>query len=85
MSRRAEEDGCDLLVIDEFMSAYNHGLICQKTALHFLMNRPEGLEVVLTGRDPGEELLELADYVTEMKKVKHPYDQGVPARRGIEM
>ena len=49
------------------------------------MNRPEGLEVVLTGRDPGEELLELADYVTEMKKVKHPYDQGVPARRGIEM
>ena len=84
-ARKAEEGGYDLLVIDEFMSAYNHGLICQKTALYFLLHRPEELEVVLTGRDPGKELLELADYVTEMKKVKHPFDEGIPARRGIEM
>lgn len=83
--RKAEEEQYDLLVIDEFMSAYNHGLIDQKTALDFLVNRPEHLEVVLTGRDPGEELLELADYVTEMRKVKHPFDQGVPARKGIEL
>ena len=74
-----------MLVIDEFMSAYEHGLIDQKKALSFLVNRPQGLEVILTGRDPGEELLELADYVTEMKKRKHPFDQGVGARRGIEM
>ncbi len=85
VTRKAEDEGYDLLVIDEFMSAYNHGMICQKTALHFLVNRPEGLEVVLTGRDPGEELLRLADYVTKMKKVKHPFDEGMPARRGIEM
>ena len=84
-SRRAEEDGYDMLVVDEFMSAYNHGLIYQRTALEFLMKRPENLEVVLTGRDPGEELLELADYVTEMKKVKHPFDRGLPARKGIEL
>ena len=82
---KAEDEGYDLLVIDEFMSAYEHGMICQKTALYFLVNRPEGLEVVLTGRNPGEELLKLADYVTEMKKVKHPFDEGIPARRGIEM
>ena len=56
-----------------------------RSALCFLMNRPNGLEVVLTGRDPGEELLALADYVTEMKKVKHPFDEGIPARRGIEL
>lgn len=85
VSREAEEENYDLLVIDEFMSAYNHGLIYQKTALDFLINRPEHLEVVLTGRDPGEELLELADYVTEMRKIKHPFDEGIPARKGIEM
>lgn len=85
VTRRAEEEGYDLLVIDEFMSAYNYGMVCQQTALYFLLHRPEKLEVVLTGRDPGEELLKLADYVTEMRKVKHPFDEGVPARRGIEM
>ncbi|HBN56796.1 MAG TPA: cob(I)yrinic acid a,c-diamide adenosyltransferase, partial [Lachnospiraceae bacterium] len=73
------------LIIDEFMSAYNYGLINQKEALDFLLNRPGKLEVVLTGRDPGQEILNLADYVTEMKKVKHPFDQGIPARKGIEM
>ena len=56
-----------------------------KKALDFLVHRPDHLEIVLTGRDPGEELLELAEYVTEMKKIKHPFDQGIPARKGIEM
>lgn len=79
------KEGYDLLVIDEFMSAYNHGLIEQKQALECLMKRPDCLEVVLTGRNPGEELLKLADYVTEMKKIKHPFDQGIPARKGIEL
>lgn len=85
VTKKAAEEGYEMLVIDEFMSAYEHGLIDQKKALAFLVNRPQGLEVILTGRDPGEELLELADYVTEMKKRKHPFDQGVGARRGIEM
>lgn len=85
VTRKAEEEKYDLLVVDEFMSAYNHGLIYQKTALAFLVNRPEHLEVVLTGRDPGEELLKLADYVTEMRKIKHPFDEGIPARKGIEL
>ena len=83
--KTAAEEDYDLLVIDEFMSAYNHGFIDQKKALHFFLNRPKHLEVVLTGREPGEELLELADYVTEMRKVKHPFDQGIPARKGIEL
>ncbi|MDO4260800.1 MAG: cob(I)yrinic acid a,c-diamide adenosyltransferase [Eubacteriales bacterium] len=82
---QARAEDYDLFVVDEFMSAYNHGLIDQKKALTFLMERPERLEIVLTGRDPGEELLELADYVTEMRKIKHPFDRGIPARRGIEL
>ena len=85
VTRKAVDEEYDLLVIDEFMSAYNHGLIYQREALDFMLNRPEGLEVVLTGRDPGEELLNLADYVTEMRKIKHPFDAGIPARKGIEM
>jgi cob(I)alamin adenosyltransferase len=81
----AEKEHYDLLVIDEFMSAYNHGLIDQKTALKALLHRPEWLEMVLTGRQPGEEILKLADYVTEMRKIKHPFDEGLPARKGIEL
>ena len=82
---RALREGVDLLVIDEFMSAYNHSLLDREAALEFLKNRPAKLEVVLTGRDPASELLELADYVSEIRKVKHPFDQGIPARKGIEL
>ena len=71
--------------MDEFIAAYNHGMIDQKKALAFLKEKPENLEVVLTGRDPAPELLEIADYVSEIQKKKHPFDQGLPARRGIEL
>ena len=51
----------------------------------FLKNESSGeLEIVLTGRNPDEKLVELADYVSEIKKVKHPFDQGIYARKGIE-
>lgn len=84
-AERAGKEEYDLMIVDEFMSAYHYGLIDQKKALDFLVHRPARLELVLTGRNPGEELLELADYVTEMKKIKHPFDQGIPARKGIEL
>lgn len=74
----------DLLVLDEVISACNHGAVPEEALLEFLQNKPENLEVVLTGRNPSEALLAQADYVTEMKKVKHPFDRGVPARKGIE-
>ena len=79
-----QEGQYDLLVLDEFMSAYNHGLIEQKRALDFLLRRPEHLEIVLTGRNPAPELSAFADYITAMEKKKHPFDDGVPARQGIE-
>lgn len=74
----------DLLVLDEVISACNHGAVPEEALLEFLQNKPEHLEVVLTGRNPSEALLAQADYVTEMKKVKHPFDRGVLARKGIE-
>lgn len=76
--------GANLLVLDEAISACNHGAIPEQRLVSFLQSKPENLEVVLTGRQPSAQLLELADYVTEMKKIKHPFDRGVPARRGIE-
>jgi len=74
----------DLVILDEIIPAYNLQLVDQKLLLDFLKNKPAALEVALTGRDPQPELLELADYVSEIKKVKHPYDRGVRARDGIE-
>ena len=74
----------DLLVLDEILSACNHGTVTEIAVTDFLRKKPERLEVVLTGRNPSDTLLELADYVTEMRKVKHPYDCGITARKGIE-
>ena len=78
------DDAYDVLVLDEFMAAYRYGVISRESALEFLRERPESLEIVLTGRDPDERLVELADYVSEIRKVKHPFDRGIRARRGIE-
>ena len=73
-----------LLVLDEAVSACNHGILDEERLAQWLSGRPDGLEVVLTGRNPSDRLLDLADYVTEMKKLRHPYDRGVRARPGIE-
>jgi len=74
----------DLLVLDEAIGAYNKEVIDRVRLLKFLHEKPEELEVVMTGRNPAEELIDLADYVSEIKKVKHPFDKGVRARIGIE-
>ena len=71
-------------MLDEAVSSCNHGVIDEGALLRFLKSRPARLEVVLTGREPSAALVEAADYVTEMKKVKHPFDAGIVARRGIE-
>lgn len=73
-----------MLVMDEFMAVYSYEFIPHDEAMEFLRCRPEGLEVVLTGRDPAAELLELADYVSDIQKVRHPFDKNMDARRGIE-
>ncbi len=79
----------DLVVFDEIMAAVNYGMVPEKDVLDFLENRPkkgepDGLEVVFTGRNPSEALIEAADYVSEICKRKHPFDKGIMARRGVE-
>lgn len=76
--------GADLLVLDEILGACNAGLTGKDKLEEFLQNRPSGLETVLTGRGPWEELIKLSDYITRMEEVKHPYQSGVKAREGIE-
>lgn len=75
---------CDLLILDEIMAAINTGMVKVEQVQELVASRPPELEVVLTGRNPPDELLELADYVSEIHKVRHPFDRGVPARDGIE-
>ena len=74
----------DLLVLDEAVSACGHSVIPEEKLLTFLRDKPEELEVVLTGRDPSEGLYAAADYITRMEKLRHPFDVGIPARLGIE-
>lgn len=81
---KVSEGVYSMLVMDEFMAAYRYELIPHDEALEFLRCRPENLEVVLTGREPAEELLEQADYVSDIQKVRHPFDHNTGARRGIE-
>lgn len=79
-----EEKKCDMLILDEIMAAVNLGVADYELLLNFLRNRPENIEVVMTGRDPRPELIEMADYVSEVKKIKHPFDKGINARYGVE-
>lgn len=73
-----------LLVMDELVGAMDLGLIDRGHVIDFIRNKPEELEVVMTGRNPDEELTELADYISEVRAVRHPMDKGITARKGIE-
>ncbi len=73
-----------IIVLDEVCVALHFGLLEIEEVLAFLEEKPEGVELVLTGRRAPEELIARADLVTEMREVKHPYRRGIPARKGIE-
>ncbi|MDI3472719.1 MAG: cob(I)alamin adenosyltransferase [Thermotogaceae bacterium] len=74
----------DLLVMDEINVAMTFKLISVEEVLDFLKSKPSNLEIVLTGRYAPKEIIEIADLVSEIKEIKHPYIKGIPARRGIE-
>lgn len=81
---QAVEESYDMLILDESMAVCNYGLVPEKLLISCLQERPERLEVVLTGRNPSEALTELADYVSEIQMKKHPFTRGLMAREGIE-
>jgi cob(I)alamin adenosyltransferase len=76
--------GYDLVILDEINVAVDYNLISLEDVLRLLKEKPEGVELVLTGRYASPELVKQADLVTEMLEIKHPYEEGVLARKGID-
>jgi len=74
----------DLIVLDEANVAMSEGLLEVGEVMEILRRRPAHVEIIVTGRKAPSAILEAADLVTEMRSAKHPFDRGVPARRGIE-
>ena len=74
----------DLVVMEEFNNVLNNGYATAADLKRILKDKPEELEIVFTGRGAPRELIDLADYVTEMKMIKHPANNGIMARKGIE-
>jgi cob(I)alamin adenosyltransferase len=74
----------DIIILDEAIVAIYFKLLQTEELIEFIRQKPENVEVILTGRYCPEELIELADLVTEMKEVKHYYQKGIKSRKGIE-
>jgi cob(I)alamin adenosyltransferase len=74
----------DLLILDELTYAVKYEWVPVDEVVAGIRDRAAGTNVVMTGRDAADELVELADTVTEMRKVKHAYDQGIKGKKGIE-
>jgi cob(I)alamin adenosyltransferase len=74
----------DCIILDEIVFCLSKGLAELEDIKNLIERRDPAVEIVLTGRGASSELMKLADLVTEMKNIKHPFDRGVKARRGIE-
>jgi cob(I)alamin adenosyltransferase len=73
-----------MIILDEIFIAIHRGLLEVSQVVDVIREKPDTVELVLTGRKAPPEILELADYVTEMQMQKHPYTRGIKARKGIE-
>ena len=74
----------DLIILDEINYVLGYGYIPVESVVRTLRSRPANVHVVLTGRNAPEEIISIADGVTEMRDVKHPYRSGIPAQKGID-
>jgi cob(I)alamin adenosyltransferase len=74
----------DIVVLDEINNAVQLGLIDIGEVLDLVRSKPPRLHLILTGRDAHPELIAAADMVTEMRDIKHPYDEGITAQKGID-
>ena len=74
----------DIVILDEILMALNFGLLNEDSLIDLLRNKSEKLEIILTGRGASQKIIEIADIVTEMKEIKHPYKKGIRARKGID-
>jgi cob(I)alamin adenosyltransferase len=75
---------CDLLIIDEIMGVLSNKLLTVEEVYEFIKSKPIEMELIMTGRNVPEEIANCANLITEMKDIKHYFNEGVPARKGIE-
>ena len=74
----------NIIILDEINYAVNLGLVELNDVLNLIKNKPQGVTLVLTGNHVKQEIIDAADLVTEMKEIKHPFQQGVRAKKGID-
>jgi len=79
-----KENAYDVLILDEINHIINQNFVSKDEIMELLNSKPESMELVLTGRNAPDWLIDKADLVTEMKCIKHPFEKGIPARVGIE-
>ena len=79
-----KESDYEIIIFDEIMGAISNGMVEIEDVKKLIENKGEDKEFILTGRNAPEELIEMAGYVTEMKMIKHPFNNNVPARKGVE-
>jgi len=75
---------CDLVIMDEINYIIDYEFLAVEEVLDILAKKPPHVHVILTGRNAHPKIIEAADLVTEMKPIKHPYEKGIPAQRGVE-
>lgn len=73
----------DMVVLDEVFEAINAHMLSESEVYEFITNAPSSMEIVMTGHNPPQKFMDCADYITEFKKIKHPYDRGITGRIGI--
>ena len=74
----------DIVILDEINVAMSLRLVKTEEVIDLIKEKPEHVELVLTGRYAPKEIIDIADLVTEMKEIKHPFQKGIPPRKGIE-
>ena len=83
-TNKIQSGNYDIVILDEVNYAINLGLVKLEDVLNLIKSKPPGLDLVLTGNHAKDEVIELADLVTEMKEIKHPFQQGKKAKKGID-
>ncbi|HEY5585364.1 MAG TPA: cob(I)yrinic acid a,c-diamide adenosyltransferase [Ruminiclostridium sp.] len=78
------KDKYDLIILDELLGVMSIGFLEEADIIELIKSKPKHVELVITGRDAQKGLIQIADYVSEIKAIKHPFDKGISARKGIE-
>ena len=78
------QNSCNLVILDELTYPINYGMIEIKDVIETIVNKPQDMTIIITGRDAPQKIIEIADTVSEINSVKHHYDNGIKAQKGIE-